>query len=237
MLALHQSSDAMPTHAPRTQSCEPSPLGAGPAPVLLAFTGSSTYSVAPKHDIFIEGDTAGFVYEILEGTVNGYRILPGGERHVVAFYFAGDLLGYGVTETYLMSAQAVTNVRVRRIPRATVERMLDARPELARTLLRRATEELSATRDHLLCIAAKSADAKISSFLIALSRRNRSLGLNAAEVDLPMTRLDIGDYLGLTVETVSRTLTRLKLAGVIALPRSSRVVIRDQRTLEAMSNA
>lgn len=201
----------------------------------LGFDANS-FIVPAKHDIFVEGDRAAFVYEIAEGTVAAYRILPDGERHVVSFYFAGDILGLSCGRTHAMSAHAVTPVRLRRVPAASIERMLDEQPQLARRLLRMATEELTATRDHLVCIAAKSAEAKMASFLLALARRNTSIGNDPSELHLQMTRIDIGDYLGLTVETVSRTLTKMKQAGVIALPRACRVLVRDARALEAMAN-
>ena len=196
-----------------------------------------SFMLPAKQDVFVEGDRAAFVYEIVEGTVAAYRILPDGELHVVSFYFAGDVLGYCCGKTYPMSVHSITPVRLRRVPTAAVERLLDDQPALARRLLRLASEELTATRDHLVCIAAKSAEAKMASFLLALSRRNASTGMNPAELMLQMTRIDIGDYLGLTVETVSRTLTKMKQAAVIALPRSNRVLLRNMAVLEAMANA
>lgn len=196
-----------------------------------------SYILPAKQDIFVEGDRAAYVYEIVEGTVAAYRILPDGERHVMSFYFAGDILGYCCGRSYAMSAHSITAVRLRRIPVAALERMIDSEPELARRLLRLAAEELTATRDHLVCIAAKSAEAKMASFLIALSRRNQATGQNPTELLLPMTRIDIGDYLGLTVETVSRTLTKMKQAGVISLPRASRVLLKNLSALETMANS
>jgi CRP/FNR family transcriptional regulator len=203
----------------------------------LGIAGATVFALAAKQDLFVEGDPADFVYEVLEGTVTGYRILADGERHVTSFYFPGDLLGYCCASFYNMSVQAVGAAKVRRIPRMAMERLLEAKPDLTRRLLRMATEELSATRDHLLCIAAKSAEAKIASFLLALLRRNRDAGVDNGEIVLAMTRHDIADYLGLTVETVSRSLTKLKTAGVIALPRATRVQVRDRAALQAMANA
>jgi len=231
MLALTNSSE----HYVAPRMVERAPVRAvDPSPFR---SEAGTYIVPAKQDIFVEGDRAAFVYEIVEGTVAAYRILPDGERHVVSFYFAGDVLGYCCGRAYAMSAHSITPVRLRRIPTAAVERMLDQEPDLARRLLRLAAAELTATRDHLVCIAAKSAEAKMASFLLALSRRNASTGDDPAELILQMTRIDIGDYLGLTVETVSRTLTKMKQAGVIALPRACRVLIRDLTALEAMANS
>lgn len=198
---------------------------------------AQTYMLPAKQDIVCEGDRATFLYEIVEGTVAGYRILADGERHVVSFYFAGDLIGSCCGAVHQMSAHAITAVRLRRIPVAAIERMLDHEPQLARRLLRTAAEELTATRDHLVCIAAKSAEAKMASFLLAMSRRNAAIGEAANEIRLDMTRIDIGDYLGLTVETVSRTLTKMKVAGLIALPRATRVLLKNIPQLEATANS
>lgn len=190
-----------------------------------------------REDLFLEGDKATHVVEVLEGIVCAYRLLPDGQRHVASFYFPGDMIGYCCMGTHSYSAQALTAVRVRRIPRASLERLLDKKPDIARRLLKLATEELAATRDHLLCIASKSAEAKMAAFLLALSRRNETAGEDATRVSLPMTRVDIGDYLGLTIETVSRTLSKLKRVGIIALPRTSLVVLRDMERLETIAAA
>ena len=231
MLALSQNFDV---YLPRDERPFASHDGSGPSGFGL---DAPAHDIAAKQDIFVEGDRAAFVYEIVEGTVAAYRILPDGERHVMSFYFPGDVLGYCCGKTYGMSAHTITSAKVKRVPTASIDRMLEARPDLARRLLRLAADELTATRDHLLCIAAKSAEAKMASFLLALSRRNAATGQSPTELVLQMTRIDIADYLGLTVETVSRTLTKMKTAGVIALPRSCRVLLRDSKALEAMANS
>lgn len=201
------------------------------------FDGATTCSYDARGDLFLEGDRATHVVEVLDGIVCAYRLLADGQRHVASFYFPGDLIGYCCDANHSFSAQALTPVRVRRIPRASLERLLDRKPDLARRLLRLAAEELMATRDHLLCIASKSAEAKMAAFLLALSRRNETAGDDPTQITLPMTRVDIGDYLGLTIETVSRTLSKLKRVGIIALPRTTLVILRDLERLEAISQA
>ncbi len=190
-----------------------------------------------RADLFLEGDEAAHVLEVVEGVICAYRLLPDGHRHVVSFYFPGDLIGYCCVGIHSFSAQALTPVRVRRIPRHSVDRMVDLKPEVARRLLKLAANELNATRNHLLCLASKSAEAKMASFLVALSRRNAAAGEDATRVHLPMTRVDIGDYLGLTIETVSRTLSKLKRAGIISLPRTSVVLIRQPQELTAIAQS
>lgn len=192
---------------------------------------------APREDLFLEGDDASHLLEVMDGVVCAYRLLPDGHRHVVSFYFPGDLIGYCCTSNHTFSAQALNKVRVRRIPRHLINTLIETRPGFARRLLKLAADELTMTRDHLLCLAAKSAEARMAVFLLALSRRNRDLGNDPQRIELPMTRVDIGDYLGLTIETVSRTFSKLKRSGIIALPRTTTVLIRDAAELEQLAQA
>ena len=196
----------------------------------------SVHSVAAREDMFFDGDDAKDVYEVLDGIVCAYRILPDGERHIISFYYPGDVIGNCSLGTYAYTAQALTPVRVRRIPRAVLERSMAQRPELAQRFLRLAALELAATRDHLICLAAKSADSKLAAFLLALSRRNEEMGEDPHQIKLPMTRLDIADYLGLTIETVSRTLSKFKRKGLIDLPRATLVIIEDARGLATLAH-
>lgn len=198
-----------------------------------AQTMASVY--APREDLFLEGDDASHLLEVVDGVVCAYRLLPDGHRHVVSFYFPGDLIGYCCTGTHTFSAQALNKVRARRIPRNLVNQMVETCPGFARRLLKLAADELSMTREHLLCLAAKSAEARMAVFLLALSRRNRDAGGDASRIELPMTRVDIGDYLGLTIETVSRTFSKLKRSGIIALPRTTTVLIRDADALSQLA--
>jgi CRP/FNR family transcriptional regulator len=190
---------------------------------------------APREDLFLEGDDATHLVEVVEGVVCAYRLLPDGHRHVVSFYFPGDLIGYCCAGSHSFSAQALNKVRARRIPRHVVNQMVETRPGFARRLLKLAGEELRMTREHLLCLAAKSAEARMAVFLLALSHRNGDAGGDASRIELPMTRVDIGDYLGLTIETVSRTFSKLKRSGVIALPRTTTVLIRDAEALAQLA--
>lgn len=236
MLALMPHYDILVDSTPHTprghaEARPSSPAGIAGQPFESALV--STY--LPREDLFLEGDEAASVFEVIEGVICAYRLLADGQRHVVSFFYPGDLLGYCCHASYAFSAQALSTVRVRRIPRASVERLVEMRPEFARKLLKLAADELTATRDHLLCLASKSAEAKMASFLLALSRRNAQAGESAGKIHLPMTRIDIGDYLGLTIETVSRTLSKFKRAGLISLPRTSLVHLHDLEQLEAIA--
>jgi len=212
------------------------------------FKGSTDYSRAAsagdqagavhlgsREDLFLEGDEATHVYEVTSGVVCMYRIMSDGNRHILAFRFPGDIVGLCSPATYGYNAQAVGSTSVRRISRAGLERMIDERPEFARRLLRMATAELNTMRDHLTCLASKSAEAKVADFLLMLAERSTPRPGSDAIVNLPMTRTDIGDYLGLTIETVSRTISKMRRAGVIDLPRTSQVVVRSMDRLAELS--
>lgn len=202
-----------------------------------AFCNAMPSLYAAREDLFLEGDDATHMLEVVEGVICAYRLLPDGHRHVVSFYFPGDIIGYCCDTTHRFSAQALNKVRVRRIPRHAIAAMIEQRPGFARRLLELAQSELTMTRDHLLCLAAKSAEARMAAFLLALAGRNADAGADPRQIQLPMTRLDIGDYLGLTIETVSRTLSKLKRSGVIALPRTTSVLIKDFDALREVAQS
>jgi len=244
MLALIATTDdsVNPTagYAPRPSTPRPStprPLTPRNDAAARHFASAPVQVIAARADLFLEGDEATHAFEVLDGIVCACRLLPDGARHIIAFYYPGDVLGYCCMDTHPYSAQALTAVRVRRIPLSLLERTMQQRPEVAHKFLRLATLELSATRDHLVCLAVKSAAAKTASFLLALSRRNASVGQDSLQIRLPMTRLDIADYLGLTFETVSRMLSKFKRKGLIDLPRATHVVIKDVMGLTALVDA
>jgi CRP/FNR family transcriptional regulator, anaerobic regulatory protein len=198
---------------------------------------AGTIHLGNREDLFLEGDEASHVHEVTDGVVCLYRIMPDGNRHILAFRFAGDIIGLCSPATYSYNAQAVGDTRVRRISRTGLERMIDERSDFARKLLRMATSELNAMRDHLTCLASRSAEAKVADFLLMLAERSRTRAGDAVIVNLPMTRTDIGDYLGLTIETVSRTISKMRRAGVIDLPRTTQVVVHSTDRLAALASA
>lgn len=197
--------------------------------------GSKTCTYHSREDLFLEGDKCRNAFEILDGVICAYRLLPDGQRHVVAFYFPGDLIAHCCDSEYAFSAQALGRARVRRIPKNAIDRLIGICPNFARKMIRVSNRELQATRLHLMCVAAKSAEARMASFLLMLARRVPASGEESSGINLPMTRVDIGDYLGLTIETVSRTLGKFKRAGTIALPRTTVVQLRDRAELERLA--
>ena len=141
-----------------------------------------------------------------------------GRRAIMGFMFAGEILGVSFKDRYLFTAEAVNEVKLKRYSRTQMQASLARTPGLGREVLALACDELSAAQDQMLLLGRKTAQEKIASFLLTVAKRMSKDSAPAREIELPMTRLDMADFLGLTIETVSRVLTKLKSEGVIALP-------------------
>ncbi len=192
--------------------------------------------VEAKEFHFAEGDAISHVYRIETGALSLYRVLADGRRQVMGFAYPGDIVGLGVDNEYTMHAQAVKPTRVRCLSITSLRQSAAADPELGLKLYEAMARELAATRDLMLTTGQRSAMERVAGFLLAFSRRNQRNGHDASNVDLPMTRTDIGDFLGLTIETVSRTFTKLKLMQLIELPHSNQVKLLDIDQLEELAD-
>jgi CRP/FNR family transcriptional regulator len=164
-----------------------------------------------------------------------YRVLPDGRRQVLGFAYPGDLIGLGAEGRHMMNAQAIKPTRFRSMPIAALRQAMTGDPMLGYRLYEAIARELAATRDLMLTTGQRSAMERVAGFLLALSRRNERNGQDPACVELPMTRTDIGDFLGLTIETVSRTLSKLKSLRLIGLPESHRIELLDLERLESLA--
>jgi CRP/FNR family transcriptional regulator len=189
-------------------------------------------TLAPGEAVFIEGDPAENFYEVLSGTVRLHKLLPDGRRQITGFLSTGHLLGLSHANAYVYSAEAVGPVMVLCYPRARLDRLMDEVPGLARRLLAAASDELRQAQDQMLLLGRKTAAEKMASFLVTLVALQ---GDDADELELPMSRNDIADYLGLTMETVSRTLAKLKRDRLIALSTHTRVELLDRDRLEELA--
>jgi CRP/FNR family transcriptional regulator len=188
--------------------------------------------VEAKEFVFAEGDPATHLYQVETGAVALYKVLCDGRRQVLGFAYPGDLIGLGAQGEHLINAQATKPTRLRCLPLSALSQLAGQDPRLGFRLYEALASELAATRELLLTTGQRSASERLVAFLLALSRRNARKGQDPRVFDLPMTRTDIADFLGLTIETVSRTFTKLKLAGLIDLPQSSRVRLIDIDRLE-----
>jgi CRP/FNR family transcriptional regulator len=175
-----------------------------------------TINVEPHCSIFDEADPADHVYTITTGTVKVYKLLGDGRRQITGFLFAGDFLGLTHNEAYAYSAETLVPTRLCRFPRQRLEALLGEIP-LEQRLLAMASHELAAAQDQMMLLGRKSARERVVSFILMLSNSATRHGRLGDPVFLPMSRNDIADYLGLTTETVSRTVTLLKKQGLIEL--------------------
>lgn len=195
----------------------------------------SQIHVPPHATIFREGDAAAHMFNLFSGTVKLYKLLPDGRRQITAFLFPGDFFGLAVEGGYAYSAEALTPVVLCRFSRRKLDTLIEQIPRIEKRLLGLAIDELAAAQDQMLLLGRKTAREKVASFLMMLSRRAERRGGTGNPVALPMGRSDIADYLGLTIETVSRTLTQLKRDGIIELPDSGQAVVCDAAELKRIA--
>ncbi|MBI3513197.1 MAG: helix-turn-helix domain-containing protein [Proteobacteria bacterium] len=181
--------------------------------------------------ILMEGDPAEHLFRINSGVVKVYRALADGRCQITGFLLPGDFLGLAPEDTYVSGAIAVGPVTVSRFSRKKVEQLVAVSPLVARLLIRRACSELFAAQDQMLLLGRKTATERVASFLIQIGRRTAG-----DHIELPMTRTDIADYLGLTIETVSRTLTQLRQDGVIDVHRA-KIQLLQRAELEVRAEA
>lgn len=202
-------------------------------PQLLSILQTMT---VPAHGPIIdEGEPADYLFNLTEGAIKLYKLLPDGRRQITGFLFEGDFLGIAMNERYAYSAEAVVGVSLCRFPRRKLEGLLDEFPKLEKRLLGMASNELVQAQDQILLLGRKTAQEKIVSFLLNLSHRAVKRGASASPIALPMGRADIADYLGLTTETVSRTITNLKRDGHIRLLQGGKVELPDLAALRELA--
>jgi CRP/FNR family transcriptional regulator len=190
-----------------------------------------------REHIFFEGDPKDHVYQVEKGTVCLYKTLPDGRRQIVDFAYQGDLIGLGGPGDHVFSAQAITLTRLRCLPAGLLHELAQNDPVVGMQLYRGLSDQLLAARDLLLTVGQRNATERLAALLLALSRRNERGEGDPACITLPMTRADIADFLSLTIETVSRTFTKLRQSGIIELIQSQVVVVRDQAALERLASA
>ena len=195
----------------------------------------SIRQLAAKEHVYREDDPKSNVFRVEDGVILLYRMLTDGRRQVVDFAYPGDIIGLGPAREHQFSAQATRHARVKSINASALEEAAVSDPTVALKLYHAVAMELQAARSLLIAIGQRSAVERIATFLLMLHDRANGRGGSAAGLDLPMRRSDIGDLLGLTIETVSRTMTRLKSMGVIAFTRCDRVEIRDLDRLEELA--
>lgn len=189
----------------------------------------------PGQTFFAEGDPADSFFNVTAGTVRLFKSLPDGRRQIIGFASRGHFLGLAVANSFAFTAEAVEPVTYCRFSRTRLRGLLDDFPALERRLLEIATNELVAAQVQMLLLGRKTARERVASFLLSRAKDHSPCEGPLARIHLPMTRSDIADYLGLTIETVSRTMTKLKEEGVIAIPQPSEILIKSRAALESQA--
>ncbi len=175
----------------------------------------SEFSYNKGTEIYGEKEPADYVYQVKIGAVRSYKLLSDGRRQIGAFHLAGDIFGLENGSEHRFTAEAIVNTTVRLIKRRSLEMVAESDALVSRNLLSMTTSNLQHAEDHMLLLGRKTSLERVAAFLIEMDRRLTAAGI----MPLPMSRRDIADYLGLTLETVSRALSRLNQRQIVLLDR------------------
>jgi CRP/FNR family transcriptional regulator len=209
---------------------------------LSLLSRSAQHMVVAAGTLFIEeGERALHFYNITHGNVRVFRTLPDGRRHITGFMNTGQFLGLAETGDYAFNAEAMDEVHLCRFNRAALNHLFSDFPALERRLLNIAAHELTLAHEQMLLLARKNAAERIASYLVNLALRhegcaNGILPQGEMALELPVSRSDLADYLGLTIETISRSFAGLKKKGLIDFQNAHAVVLVKPRQLAALGN-
>jgi len=201
------------------------------------FTLSQRITLKPRQTLILEGDPSDLVYNVSAGTMMLSRVGADGRRQILSFLFRGNFIGLTANGHYRYNAEAVTEVELCRFDRAKLHELFREHPEMERAFRALALKTLEASQDLIYTLGRRSAVERVASFLLYLSEQHRILGACSPVIPLPMTRTDIADYLGLTIETVSRAFTKLKTDRLIRLKTAHSFEIVSHRALSDLAAA
>ncbi|MBL8770902.1 MAG: helix-turn-helix domain-containing protein [Phenylobacterium sp.] len=207
------------------------PRGARPASALTdAFERlGKRVSFDRETEIYAQDEEADMLYRVVSGVVRTTRVTLDGRRQVGDFYYAGDLFGLEVGPDHRFAAEALTDCEITVVRRAAM-RAFAGDAELDRAILEATRLEMERLQDHVVMLGRKSARERVASFLMSIAQRQ-----DEGQVELPMGRQDMADYLGLTIETVSRMLTQLQGEAIVEFPSTRRFQVRKWTALEALA--
>lgn len=182
-------------------------------------------------EIYGDSEPAEFLYKVVSGAVRTYKVLTDGRRQIGAFYLPGDIFGLEASEEHAFSAEAVSDSQVLVIKRSAVMDLAARDSGVAQQLWTVTGRELQRAQEHVMLLI-KSAQERVAGFLVEMAKR----APGASTIQLAMSRQDIADYLGLTIETISRTLTLFEKSAAIALPTSRQIEIRNRAALTRLNS-
>jgi CRP/FNR family transcriptional regulator, nitrogen fixation regulation protein len=223
-----------------TQSISPSsPVGRKVAPLPCATTDrfglltghaglvTTEFTYRKDEEIYGEDEPAEYVYQVIRGAVRSYKLLSDGRRQIGAFHLPGDVFGLESGATHRLATEAILDTTLRLVKRRSLEQAAQGDVRVARDLWSITSGELLHAENHMLLLGRKTAMERVATFLLEMDRRIAKTGMIA----LPMCRRDIGDYLGLTLETVSRALSELQQEGVLGLSGARQIMLRNRERL------
>ena len=192
--------------------------------------------IAKGSHLYLPGDDFKSLFAIRTGSVKVYVLNEGGEEQIIGFYFPGEVIGFDAIseKKYTCHAVALETLSYCKLPFEEINIICSEIPEFQDQMFRLLSDEISNEHKMLLTLCKRSADEKLAIFLISLSERFAKLGYSSTVYNLPMSRQEIGNYLGLAVETVSRIFTRFQKNGLIAVDKKI-LSIKDKDALLAIS--
>jgi CRP/FNR family transcriptional regulator, nitrogen fixation regulation protein len=182
-------------------------------------------------EIYGEAEPAEYLYKVVSGAVRTYKVLADGRRQIGGFYLPGDIFGLEAGAEHAFSAEAVSDSNVLVIKRSAVMDLAARDSGVAQQLWTVTGCELQRAQEHVMLLI-KSAQERVAGFLVEMAKR----APGASTIQLAMSRQDIADYLGLTIETISRTLTQFEKSAAIALPTSRQIEIRNRAALARLNS-
>lgn len=191
---------------------------------------ASEFSYKKDEEIYGEGEPSEYLYQVIRGAVRTYKLLNDGRRQIGAFHLPGDVFGLDPDSVHRLTAEAISDTTVRLLTRRSLETAAGSNAQVSRNLWTMTAGDLRHAEDHMLLLGRKTAMERVATFLLEMDRRLANAGMMA----LPMCRRDIGDYLGLTLETVSRALSQLNDQGVLIFSSARQIVLRNRQQLTAM---
>ncbi len=207
--------------------------GTGRSPATEPDRAGTVVSCRKGQTLVEEGHRAAYIFKVVSGALRTVRFLPDGRRHVASFHLPGEFIGLADDGLYGHSVEALSDARLVRYTRTSFEATLERDPGAGRRLFDVMRKELAAAQDRLLLLGRKTAAERLATFLLTLiDRKSDSHGAGDREIELPMNRSDMADYLGLRIETVCRLLTDLKHRHIIDLPSIHSVVVLRRDLLE-----
>ena len=187
--------------------------------------------------LVIEHDAGDYAFNVISGAVKLYKSLADGRAQITGYLLPGDFLGLPLRGNYTISAEAVAPTELCQFPREPLKRVFDKYEKVQERFLTVVHDDLVAAQEHMLLLGRKTATERLCTFLVRLLRRIERVGGNVEPLHVPLHRNDIADYLGLTIETVSRTFTRLRNDDMIRLDKADQVFVLDRERLEEMAGA